>query len=284
MSKFDEEILSRLLTYFSSSYSFNGKLKLIETLDSSMNVLTSRSSRVIRQLKCQRTISRLLINAMEKQHFLHHDGGLYYSMIFTRFLLELERNSIKLFDLQNCLTLIEQIEIDFVTIDFKSIRPLLALVRSVICKPLAFDYSTRIREEICLLTVKSFLEKITSNDQNLLTIEGLPIEQSKLFSGLLFPIYSSKSSICSSRTRSCLYFTISLAGDHLIDDLDVVQTRDELFQWIENVANRLTKEILKYSQLHDGGLVLCQKVRPASLFFSHVSLSFRLFAGDSSVD
>ena len=269
MSLFDEETLSRLLTYFSSSYSFNGKLKLIPTLDASMNVLTSRSSRVIRPVKCQRTISRLLFAALEKQLSTHHDGGLYYAMLFGRFLREIRAQPIKLTDLQTCLTLIEQLELDSPTLEFKSVQPLLALVRGVICKPLAYEFSEQCREEICLLTTKSFLEKITSNGQNLLTIEGLPIEESKLFVGLLYPIHSPKALVCASRPRPCLYFTISLAGEHSIEDLDVLETRDELFQWIQNVANRLSDALLRYSQLHHGGLVLCQKV-------IHPSIKLRL--------
>ena len=266
MSMNDDETLSRLLTYFSSSYSSNGKLKLIQTLDSSMNVLTSRSSRVIRPLKCQRTISRLLLAAMEKHLSMHHDGGLFYAMLFGRFLAEIRAQPTKLTDLQTCLTLIEQIDLDSPTLEFQSIQPLLALVRGVICKPLAYDFSDQCREEICVLTTKAFLEKITSNGQYVLTIEGLPIDESKLFTGLLYPIHSPKALLCASRTRPCLYFTVSLAGDHSIEDLDVLETRDELFRWIQNVAKRLSDGILRYTQLHHGGLVLCQKVGDARSF------------------
>ncbi|CAF4433835.1 unnamed protein product, partial [Adineta steineri] len=47
----DYLIISRLLSFFSSSYGSNGRLKLIQTLDNSMSICTSISSRIQYQLK-----------------------------------------------------------------------------------------------------------------------------------------------------------------------------------------------------------------------------------------
>ncbi|CAF5191845.1 unnamed protein product, partial [Rotaria magnacalcarata] len=96
--------------------------------------------------------------------------------------------------------------------------------------------------------------------QLILTIQGLSIHESTLFNGLLYQILTSKSYLCSKKIRSCLYFTISLAGDYTIEDLDHIETESQMFKWIQNTAERITKQILEYTCLHNGGLILCQKV------------------------
>jgi hypothetical protein len=263
-------ILARLLTYFSSSYSYNGRLKLIQTLDSSMNVYTSRSNRIEHQLKCRHRISRLLSVAIQKQISLYHDGGLYLAIAFSSFLLQLREIGVdqQLSSFQTCMQLVDRMKIPFETIDFNSIYPLLAIVRAVLCKSFAYDRSEHIREQLCLLTAKSFLENITmldlSEQQLTLTIEGLSVVHSELYSGLLYRIGTASSSLHSATSRSCLYFTISLAGDYTIDNIDTVETSQETFQWLQAIVNRLAKQILAYTCLHNGGLILCQKVRCSS--------------------
>lgn len=262
----DYALLSRLLAFFSTSYGGeNARLKLIQTRDYSTSVCTSFSHRIYSQLKCRHLLSRLLCTAMEKHKSIYHDGGLYFSMIFCQFLIELRQQS-KMTFFQTCLNLIDQMNIIRETISFNSIHPLLASVRAVICKPLAYQNSILLREHICLLAVKSFLENITltnsSEQQLILTIDGLDIEQSSLLPGLLYQISTdSHSSICSKRMRNCLYFTVSLAGDYTIEDVDHIETEDEMFEWIERTANRIAEEIIACTCLHDGGLILCQKVR-----------------------
>ena len=218
-------ILSRLLTYFSSAYGPHAHLKLIQTLDHSMSVYTSRSSRIQSQLKCRHLISRLLTAAMHKHLSLYHDGGLYFTMIFCHFLLQIreisfdEHQKLRLF--RSCLDLIDQLEIPIETVNFHSVQPLLAIVRAVMCKSFAYNSSELIREQLCLLTVKSFLENLHISDQQqlILTIDGVPVEQSRLVNGLLYQTSSVKSSLCSLVTRPCLYFTISLAGDYSLEDM-----------------------------------------------------------------
>ncbi|CAF1485120.1 unnamed protein product [Adineta steineri] len=264
----DYLIISRLLSFFSSSYGSNGRLKLIQTLDNSMSICTSISSRIQYQLKCRHLISRLLSVAIQKQITTYHDGGLYFSMIFCTFLKQFRDLSIdsnkKLLLFEQCLNLIDQMIIPFETITFNSIHQLLAIVRAVICKSLVYNNSDLIREQLCLLSVKTFLENITlvnlSEQQLILTIEGLSVEETNLFDGLLYEISSISSSLCSKTTRSCLYFTISLAGDYTINDVDHIETEEQMFEWIHNIANRIAKQIIAYTQLHNGGLILCQKV------------------------
>ena len=82
----------------------------------------------------------------------------------------------------------------------------------------------------------------TSKQQLILMIEGLDVEESTLFNGLLYQISILKSSICSQKRRSCLYFTNSLAGDYTIDDVDHIETEKEMFQWIEHTADRIVKQ------------------------------------------
>jgi hypothetical protein len=172
------------------------------------------------------------------------------------------KKTISLF--QSCLNLLDQINIPKESITWNSIHPLMAIVRAVICKPLAYKYSDFIREQICLLTVKAFLENITminpSEQQLILTIEGLDVEQSVLRNGLLYQISTANSSLCSKRIRSCLYFTVSLAGDYTIEDVDHIETEKQMFEWIQNTADRISKQIIEYTRLHHGGLILCQKV------------------------
>ena len=267
----DYALLSRLLALFSTSYGGeNARLKLIQTRDHSMSVCTSFSHRIHSQLKCRHLLSRLLCTAMDKHKSIYHDGGLYFSMIFCRFLIELRQQSSndrtkKMSFFQNCLHLIDQINLTREMINFNSIHPLLAIVRAIICKPLAYKNSPLLREQLCLLAVKSFLENITLNNaseqQLILTIEGLDLEQSSLLPGLLYQISTEgHSSICSNRMRNCLYFTISLAGDYTIEDVDHIETEDEMFEWIERAANRIAEQLLACTRLHDGGLILCQKV------------------------
>jgi hypothetical protein len=265
----DYLILSRLLSFFSSSYGGqNVRLKLIQTLDNSMSICTSISSRIQHQLKCQHMISRLLSAAIKKQISIYYDGGLYFSIIFCSFLIQFRDISIssdkKLSLFESCLNLIDQMNISKEIINFNSIHQFIAIVRAVICKSLAYKNSDLLREQICLLSVKSFLENITMinplEQQLILTIEGLSIEESSLFNGLLYQISTLNSSLCSEITRSCLYFTISLAGDYTIQDVDHIETEKQMFEWIQNTADRIAKQIIEYTCLHNGGLILCQKV------------------------
>ncbi|CAF3658103.1 unnamed protein product [Rotaria sordida] len=264
----DYLIISRFLSFFSTSYGSNARLKLIQTLDNSMSICTSISCRIQHQLKCQHLISRLLSTAIEKQISIYHDGGLYFSIIFCNFLIQFRDITINsnkqnlLFE--SCLNLIDEINISQETITFNSIHQLLAIVRAVICKPLAYNNSDLLREKLCLLSVKSFLENLTminsSIEQLILTIKGLSIDESTLFNGLLYQISISKSYLCSKKIRSCLYFTISLAGDYTIEDLDHIETDKQMFEWIQNIAEHIIKQIIEYTCLHNGGLILCQKV------------------------
>jgi hypothetical protein len=263
----DYLIISRLLSFFSSSYGGeNARLKLFQTLDNSMSICTSISSRIQYQLKCRHLISRLLSAAIQKQISIYHDGGLYFSIIFCSFLIQFrDRNSNKIISLfESCLNLIDQMNIPKEIITFDSIHQLMAIVRAVICKPLAYNNSDLIREQICLLSVKSFLENITminsSVQQLILTIEGLFVEESALFNGLLYQISTLNSSLYSEITRPCLYFTISLAGDYIIEDVDHIETEKQMFEWIQNTADRIAQQIIEYNCLHNGGLILCQKV------------------------
>jgi McKusick-Kaufman syndrome protein len=266
----DYLIISRLLSFFSSCYGGeNARLKLIQTLDHSMSICTSLSNRIQHQFKCRHLISRLLLAAIQKQMSIYHDGGLYFSIIFCSFLIQIRDMSMddstkKIALFQSCLNLFDQINIPNEVITWNSIHPLMAIVRAVICKPLAYKNSDFLREQICLLTVKSFLENITminsSEQQLILTIEGLDVEQSTLVNGLLYQISTLNSSLCSNRTRSCLYFTVSLAGDYTIEDVDHIETEKQMFEWIQTTADRIVKQIIEYTQLHHGGLILCQKV------------------------
>ncbi|CAF4231478.1 unnamed protein product [Rotaria sp. Silwood2] len=265
----DYLIISRFLSFFSTSYGSNARLKLIQTLDNSMSICTSISSRIQHQLKCRHLISRLLSAAIQKQTSIYHDGGLYFSIIFCSLLIQFRDMSINSINKQNslfeyCLNLIDEMNVPQETITFNSVHQLLAIVRAVICKPLAYNNSDLLREKLCLLSVKSFLENITminsSTQQLILTIEGLSIDESTLFNGLLYQISTSKSFLCSKKTRSCLYFTISLAGDYTIEDLDHIETEQQMFEWIQNTAEHITKQIIGYTCLHNDGLILCQKV------------------------
>jgi len=265
----DYLIISRLLSFFSSSYGGeNARLKLIQTLDNSMSICTSISSRIQYQLKCRHLISRLLLAAIQKQISIYRDGGLYFSIIFCSFLIQFRDMSInsnkKMLLFESCLNLIDQMNIPKEIVTFDSIHQLIAIVRAVICKSLIYKNCQLLREQICLLAVKSFLENITminsSEQQLILTIEGLSIEESTLFNGLLYQISTSNSSLCSEKTRCCLYFTISLAGDYTIDDVDHIETEKQMFEWIQNIADRIVQQIIEYTCLHNGGLILCQKV------------------------
>lgn len=261
LSDADYATSSRLLTFFSSSYgSKNARLKLIRTLDRSMTICSSMSNRLQSQIKCQHRISRLVLTAIQKQLAIYADGGLYFTIIFLSFLLQFRdlKNNISLF--HSCLNLFDQIEIDRELLTLNSIQSLLAIVRSVICKPLAYRNNQQIREHVCLLAVKSYLENLSTNQQQqfILTIDNLDIEQSNLFDGL---IYSHSTVInLSVRQRTCLYFRNSLAGDYELSNLDRIETERELFEWIQMAADRIAKQIIDYSCLHHSGLVLCQKV------------------------
>jgi hypothetical protein len=262
----DYLIISRLLSFFSSSYGGqNARLKLIQTLDNSMSICTSISSRIQYQLKCRHLISRLLSAAIKKQISIYRDGGIYFSIIFCSFLIQFRDISNKKISLfESCLNLIDQMNIPKEIITFDSIHQLIAIARAVICKSLVYKNSELLREQICLLAVKSFLENITminsSEQQLILTIEGLSVEESTLFNSLLYQMSTSNSSLCSERTRCCLYFTISLAGDYTINDVDHIETEKQMFEWIQNTADRIAQQIIEYTCLHNGGLILCQKV------------------------
>ena len=108
----DYLIISRLLSFFSSSYGPNAHLKLIQTLDNSMSICTSISSRMQYQLKCRHLISRLLSAAIQKQISIYHDGGLYFSILFCSFLIQFRDLSLnlnkKILLFKNCLNLIDQ--------------------------------------------------------------------------------------------------------------------------------------------------------------------------------
>lgn len=284
----DYLILSRLRSFFSTCYGGeNVRLKLIQTLDNSMSICTSISSRIQHQLKCQYMISRLLSVAMKKQSSIYHDGGIYFSIIFCNFLIQFRENLSmkKTVIFESCLNLIDQMNISKEIITFNSIHQLMAIVRAVICKPLAYQSSNLLREQICLLAVKSFLENITMKNspeqQLILTIEGLSTEESTLFNGLLYQISTLNSSLCSETTRSCLYFTISLAGDYTIEDVDHIETEIQMFEWISNTADRIVKQIIEYKCLHNGGLILCQKVYSISYSFKYKIRHF--FIGYSSI-
>ena len=58
------------------------------------------------------------------------------------------------------LNLIDQMNVPQETITLDSIHPLLAIVRAVICKSLAYNNSDLLREHLCLLSVKTFLENV----------------------------------------------------------------------------------------------------------------------------
>ena len=261
-------LLARLLAYFSSSYGAHGRLKLIRTLESSMSICTSRSSRLQSQLKCRHLLSRLLTAAIGKQLALYHDGGLYLTIVFCNLLLHTrditknEPQRIAVF--RSSLDLVDQMRIPTETITFESVQPLVALVRGVMCKPLAYKYSEHCREQLCLLTVKSFLENVTmtssSTQQLILTLESLPTTASTLFNGLLYPMSPMKSLPTSTSSRRCLLFSISLAGDYTIGDVDTIETHAHTFEWIQTAAKRIVEQILQYTSLHHGGLILCQKV------------------------
>ena len=261
-------LLTRLLSYFSSSYGPHGRLKLIRTLESSMSICTSRSSRLQSQLKCRHLLSRLLTAAIGKQLALYHDGGLYLTIVFCNFLLqtrEITTNGPQRLALfRSSLDLVDQMSIPTEAVTFESVQPLLALVRGVMCKPLAYKNSEHCREQLCLLTVKSFLENVTmknsSQQQLILTLEGLPATESTLFNGLLYQMSSMKSLPTSTSLRRCLLFNISLAGDYAIDDVDTIETHAHTFEWIQTAAERIVEQILQYTSLHHGGWILCQKV------------------------
>ncbi|UJR09895.1 hypothetical protein I4U23_014117 [Adineta vaga] len=265
----DYLIISRLLSFFSSSYGPDGRLKLIQTLDHSMSICTSISSRIQHQMKCRYLISRLLSSAIQKQTSMYCDGGLYFSIIFCSCLkqfheITIESNKKRLLLFEQCLDLLDQINLPIETITFNSIDQLMAIVRSILCKPLIYNHSNLLREQLCLLSVKAFLENVTMTNSSLqqlvLTIEGIPTEESTLFDGLLYQTSSLYPSLCSKITRSCLYFTISLAGDYTIDNVDHTETETQMFQWIQNSADQISKQIIDYTCLHHGGLILCQKV------------------------
>lgn len=259
LSNNDYELLSRLLAFFSSSYGGQyAHLKLIRTLDQSMTICSSMSNRLQAQIKCQHRISRLVLSALQKQLTTYHDGGLYFTIVFLSFLLQFReiQNSISIF--HSCLNLFDQIEIDREILTLNSIQSLISIVRSVICKSLAYRNNQQIREHICLLAVKSYLENLSLNQQQfILTIDHLQIEQSNLFDGL---IYTNSSIHLSNQQRTCLYFRISLAGDYQIENIDHIETDKEIFEWIRLTADRIARQIIANSCLHHGGLVLCQKV------------------------
>ena len=265
----DYFIISRFLSFFSTSYGSNARLKLIQKIDHTMSICTSISGRIQPQLKCRHLISRLLSAAIQKQISLYHDGGHYFCIVLCSCLIQFRDLSLdvtrqNLF-FQSYLSLINQINIPHETIAFNSVHQLMAIVRAVICKPLAYNNSDLLREQLCILSVKSFLENITminsSKQQLILTIEGLSIDQSTLYNGLFYQISTENFSLCSNKTRCCLYFTISLAGDYTIEDVDHIETDKQIFEWIQDTAIHISKQILEYTCLHHCGLILCQKVR-----------------------
>lgn len=269
LSNEDYAIISRLLSFLSSSYGGkNARLKFIQTLDQSMSICTSMSKRIQAQIKCQHRISRLLFVAIEKQLATYHDGGLYFSLIFCQFLIQFRDLTMnlnrKMTLFHSCLNLLDQMEISKVNLTFNSIQLLIALVRSVICKSLAYKNSDFLREHLCLLSVKSYLEKITlinfSKQQLILTIQGLDIEQSTLYDGLIYQLSTYDSALCSQQTRTCLYFSNSLAGDYTMDNLDHIETDQQMFEWIAKLADRIVEQIIEYQCLHHGGVIFCQKV------------------------
>ncbi|CAF0900894.1 unnamed protein product [Adineta ricciae] len=264
----DYTIISRLLLFFSTSYGPSGRLKLIQTLDHSMSTCTSMSTRIQRQLKCRSLISRLLSAAINKQISTYHDGGLYFSILFCSFLKqfrdltsETNRSPVVLFE--QCLDLLDQFVLPIETVTFSSIDQLLAIARSILCKPLIYSHSDALREQLCLLSVKSFLENMTmvnsSMQQLTLTVEGLPVEESTLINGLLFQT-STSLLLPSKTTRLCLYFATSLAGDYTVDDVDHIEMETQMFEWIQNTADQISKQIIAHTRLHHNGLILCQKV------------------------
>ncbi|CAF0827860.1 unnamed protein product [Adineta steineri] len=120
----DYLITSRLLSCFSPSYGGgNARLKLIQTLDNSMSICTSISSRIQYQLKYRHLVLCLLSIAVQKQTSIYHDGGLYFSIIFCSFLIQsqdiLSNKKLTLF--QSYLDLIDQMNIPKEIITFDSI-------------------------------------------------------------------------------------------------------------------------------------------------------------------
>ena len=74
--------------------------------------------------------------------------------------------------------------------------------------------------------------------------------------GLLYQIFTLNAALCLKRTRTCLYFTISLVEDYTIEDVDHIETEQPMFEWIENTAGRIAKQMIGYSRLHQDGLIL----------------------------
>lgn len=237
-----------------------------------MSICTSTSSRIQQQLKCRHLISRLLSAAIQKQTSVYRDGGLYLSILLCSALLQFRELAIdstkKLGIFKDCLNLIDQMNLVSETVTFDSIHQLMSIARAVLCKPLLYNYSDALREQLCLLSVKSFLEKIStvnaSAQQLTLTIEGIHTEESTLREGLLYQTVAMYPALHSKKTRTCLYFTASLAGEFTIDGVDRIETEKQMFEWLQRTAHRLAEQIVAHTQLHHGGLVLCQKVRPFS--------------------
>lgn len=262
-------VLRRLLTCFSTSFGFNGRLKLIEMLEKSFTVLSSRSNRIESALKCRHQISRLVLTGIHKQVENYHDGGLYFSMILLNILLYMSsidvQESKRISIYRSVLDLIDRINIDSVKLDFDSVHSMLSIVRAVICKPLIVQHSSLDREHVCLLSIKSYLEKITneqlSQNQFLLTVEGAPIDSSELLDGLVLEVFTTNNTYLSTNCRPCLLFTNSLAGDFQIDQLEQMETKQEKFQWIQSIADLIVERILRFTRLHHSGVIFCQKVK-----------------------
>ncbi|CAF0873742.1 unnamed protein product [Didymodactylos carnosus] len=266
------ELVSKLLTFFSSSYGAMGHLKMIQTHDSSTSILTSLSSRFQHTMAYKKLFSNILFAAVRKQSQTYFDSGLYFAMIFCNFLLQVNEHvclHLKNKVLEQCIECIDQIdELDWLEIEFDSVHTMLAIVRSVLCKPLAYDCSQTLREQLCLLCVKTYLEHINiDNEKNnqqqlILTIEGLNTDESNLYEGLLYQIPENSYKQCFTITTSkpCLFFTISLAGDYIIENASLIETNCTPSEWIKKTADTIINNIIKFKNLHNGGIILCQKV------------------------
>ena len=45
-----------------------------------------------------------------------------------------------------------------------------------------------------------------------------------------------------------------------IDDVDCIEMETQMFEWIQNTADQISKQIIAHTRLHNNGLILCQKV------------------------
>jgi hypothetical protein len=59
--------------------------------------------------------------------------------------------------------------------------------------------------------------------------------------------------------ESNAFLFVSLTGNYTIEDVDHIETEKQMFEWIQTTVDRISKQIIEYTQLHHGGLVLYQK-------------------------